>query len=742
MDDHDQEALSFAYLYIPSLGIGVVSDQKGFYFFENLCAGTYTVVCTHVGCEDISAKIKLTKDEKLDFFPEHHSDLLGEVSIKGKNKHLAEIHGGAYLAQKDLDQSAGSNIADQLKSINGVRTLNTGTTISKPVIHGLHSNRVLVLNNGIRQEGQQWGSEHAPEIDPMLAQEIVVVKGASGLKFGPEALGGVVMVNPAPIIDSFGINARLNFQGLSNGRQGTIGGMIEGRAKKIPSIGWRLQGSLKKGGNLRTPDYFLKNTGIAEYNFSYAIEHRGTRFNTSIFYSQFNSDIGIFAGSHIGNLSDLLRAFEANEPLDTADFSYKIGFPKQHIEHELFKMKSNLVLNNNHQIHLTYARQFNKRMEYDVHQKKGEEGNPAMQLELTTHSLESQWEHRLAKNLNGELGLASMYQSNTYDGRFFIPNFEKKGIGSFWIEKWLLDSSNIEIEAGLRFDLIEQLIYQWDKNEIIRSKFVYQNASANVGIFVPLSRNWFISSNASKAWRPPSVNEMFANGLHHGAASIEIGDINLKMEELLNFNLNFEYRSEKTLLQVEGYVNSFANFIYLTPTGIPSLTIRGAFPTFSFSQIPSNQKGLDLTWKQRINRQFSYTGKYSTLVAINSKNGEYLEMMPADKHEHVVEYKLSGLKKGKVALIGVSLEHVFEQKRIEPGRDFVKPPEAYTLLHAHASMRVEMNNQIASFNVVVSNVLNTSYRDYMNRFRYYSDDLGTNVSIKCSLPLSLLNKHN
>lgn len=42
---------------------------------------------------------------------------------------------------------------------------NGGLLLPNPVIHGLHSNRILILNNEVRQEGQQWGADHAPEID-------------------------------------------------------------------------------------------------------------------------------------------------------------------------------------------------------------------------------------------------------------------------------------------------------------------------------------------------------------------------------------------------------------------------------------------------------------------------------------------------------------------------------------------------------------------------------------------------
>ena len=211
----------------------------------------------------------------------------------------------------------------------------TGPSIFKPMIHGLHSNRVLILNNGIRQEGQQWGSEHGPEIDPFIASELKVVKGANGVRYGPDAIAGVVLVEPAALRDSAGLGGRLDLVGMSNGRTGAVSGMLEGNFGKIPALAWRVQGTLKRGGDVHTPDYFLNNTGLREYNFSAAAGWTKKNYGVDVFYSQFNTDIGIFGGAHIGNLTDLELAIERDTPLVVTPFSYEIGRPFQHIEHEL-----------------------------------------------------------------------------------------------------------------------------------------------------------------------------------------------------------------------------------------------------------------------------------------------------------------------------------------------------------------------------------------------------------------------
>jgi outer membrane receptor protein involved in Fe transport len=125
--------------------------------------------------------------------------------------------------------------------MTGVAVLQTGSTIAKPVIHGLHSNRLLILNNGIRQEGQQWGSEHAPEIDPFIATSLKVIKGANTVRYGSGAMAGVIVVEPGELRDSTGIGGEVNLVGFSNGRSGTVSGIIEGRPQLLPNWGWRVQ---------------------------------------------------------------------------------------------------------------------------------------------------------------------------------------------------------------------------------------------------------------------------------------------------------------------------------------------------------------------------------------------------------------------------------------------------------------------------------------------------------------------
>ncbi|HLT23904.1 MAG TPA: Plug domain-containing protein, partial [Ignavibacteria bacterium] len=131
------------------------------------------------------------------------------------------------LSGPELDKTKGKPLAEALKEITGVSTIQTGSSISKPVIHGLHSNRILILNNGVRQEGQQWGFEHAPEIDPFIAKKLTVIKGANSVRYGSDAIGGVILVEPNDLQYNMNkLNGEVNLIGFSNGRAGVISGIF------------------------------------------------------------------------------------------------------------------------------------------------------------------------------------------------------------------------------------------------------------------------------------------------------------------------------------------------------------------------------------------------------------------------------------------------------------------------------------------------------------------------------------
>ena len=362
MTTTSNDTLRFVRVYLKETKQGTTTDESGRFAIKEICNGRYVLMCKQFDQILLKDSIEITEDTSKDYRIETSVSEFETINIEGVFE-KRETNVVNTLSKDKIDKVKGLPLGTMLEEINGVRALKTGTSISKPIIHGLHSNRVLILNNGIRQGGQRWGSEHAPEIDPFVANEISLIKGANSIKYGFDAIGGVVLIKPRKISEEFGIRGEVNLVGFSNGRQGTSAAFIGGRHQKLAALSWSIQGSYKRGGNTHTSNYYLKNTGIQEYNFSGNLGWKKKNYGLDLYYSQFNSDLAIFSGSHIGNLTDLQHAFDLKEPAEKASFSYKIGRPWQHIEHELTKAKFFVRTGKIGKINLVYGRQYNMRYE-------------------------------------------------------------------------------------------------------------------------------------------------------------------------------------------------------------------------------------------------------------------------------------------------------------------------------------------------------------------------------------------
>lgn len=670
------------------------------------------------------------------FYLEHHIEELGEFAVIEKNAKPMETVAKRSLSEDEMNQSRGKSLGEGLKQLPGVSTLNTGNNVSKPIIHGMHSDRILILNNGVRQESQQWGSEHAPEIDPFVANNLTVVKGAESIRYGANAVGGVILVEPKALRDNVGIDGEIYLIGASNGRQGTTSATLNGNSAKLKGLSWRLQGTLKRGGNYKTPNYFMKNTGMREYNFSWGLGYNKEKFGVELFYSQFNSDIAILSAAHIGNLTDLQLAFDAKIPLETSGFSYDIDRPSQHIQHELVKVKTYFLTGDVGKLGLTYARQYNLREEFDKHLPRNNDraalNKPELQFEITTQTLDLFWEQNRKKHWKTTVGASVIYQENTIEGRDFIPNFEKLNTGFYFIENWLSKNYKLKLEMGVRYDYTYQKAYKFLGRTLTTPTFTYHAVAASVGAIYKFTEKFSIGVNTGTAFRPPNMSELFSNGVHHGAAAVEIGDTNLLLEKAWNNTLSVEYNGSKLNVLLDVYSNYINNFIYLAPELPPTLTIRGAFPTFRYKQTNASFSGVDVNVSYQMPYRLKLISKGSLLKAYNLTQNEWLFGMPADRIENGVQYKIAKYKNFSDAYLGFSWQHVFKQTRFEAGSDFVNPPNAYNLVNFQAGMTLPFNSTKTPLiiGIEINNVFNNVYRDYLNRFRYFSDELGRNITIK------------
>jgi iron complex outermembrane receptor protein len=727
--------LSNSTIYLQQGNIETQTDGHGFFNFDQLCQGSYTLQITTLGFKQQEYKVTLPQDTPLiTILLEHEGIVLHDVEVIGHQPTLRTTATATTITNSDLVESKGSVLAEILQNIAGVTMMQTGATIAKPVINGMHSNRVLMVNNGIKQEGQQWGSEHAPEIDPFIASQITVIKGAESVRYGAEAIGGVILVEPAPLPINKDLNGNLDLVGSSNGQTGTASAMLEGSIKSLPGLSWRAQGTVKQSGNLKAADYYLANTAMKEKNYSAALTYNSRIAQIELYYSHFNTDLGIFEGAHIGSLQDLEAAIKNGRPFDDGEFTYKIGVPRQAVAHDLAKLKIHKDLNNGAQLDLQYGFQRNARQEFDI--RRGDlSAIPALDLILDSHSLDFTYDKINAQSLRTVLGLnATAIINNNVPGTQatpLIPNYDSFGIGVFAIER--LVRGKYELEAGIRYDFKNLDAAGYRNQEWYGGTHEYHNVSGSLGAVWKPKQNWDLRSNIGLSWRPPTVNELYSNGLHHGSASIEIGNDQLKSEQGYKWINTFHLQEENFSVEISAYAHYLNHYIYLKPTGEIQESLRGAFPVFDYKQTNALFIGTDVSASYRFVHGFEYFLKGALLRADDTKGKQHLPMIPSNRLENRVRYSLP-IKNDKIsdAFLQVEYATVFKQGRYNQESDFAPAPPTYSLLNISGGSKLTINSQSIGLNVSANNLLNTSYKEYMNRFRYYAHDLGRNITLRLS----------
>lgn len=745
LDEETEEPIPFVSLFIQENNQSTLADEQGFFQLKSLCSGDYTLLLTHVGCEHKIAKVKIEKNLSYNFSLHHHDFELMTATVMGKAKEMANISAVSTVGEKRLAAMRGAFLGDIVADLPGVATLKTGNNIAKPVIQGLHSNRILVMNNGVRQEGQQWGLEHAPEIDPFTATKIKVIKGAAGIRYGSDALGGVLLLEPKRLPTDVGISGAADLIGFSNGRQGVAALSLEGKlSEKIPLQG-RIQGTLKKGGNLHTPDYFIDNTGTEEYNFSYALAYQKERMGAEVYYSQFNSNLGIFSGSHIGNLTDLQVAIDRGRPIDDSQFSYAIGLPRQHIEHELFKAKSFIDTGTKSRLHLQYSRQYNLRQEFDSHSRSidsenPDEDDPENQFRVITNSMEMVWKHHLVHDFHGQIGGQFWTQDNRMAEGNLIPDYTSQNLGVFVIERWRRYGFPFEFEVGLRYDWKSQEVDL--SNTEAETMLYFEGFSGMLGGLYRFNDQFEASIHFGSAWRSPNINELYSDGVHHGSASYEKGRDDLLQERAFNGNANLRFTQDRLSVDANLFHNVIENYIYLQPDDKPVLTIRGAFPSFSYQQANARLTGASLKADWDFTQRLNWEVQGSLLRGWNRDEEDFLALMPTDRLGSKLTYNFEKGKKSEDAYLSIGWNHVFEQKRIPDQSDYAPAPGAYDLLDFEAGMTLWMGKQSMTVIFKIENLLNVSYREYLNRFRYFTDEPGRNFSLRLRVPFSFIKPKN
>lgn len=740
-----------------------VTTPDGRYELHLPVQGRQRVVASYIGYKNLDTIIDISGSTILNAVLKPEAQQLNEVVITAASAPKTTVH-DQKLNTAMLERYSSQSLGDALKEIPGVTALKTGITIVKPIISGLHSSRVPVIVNNVRLEDQQWGTEHAPNIDINAAGRVQVIKGAQALQYGGDAIGGIVVIEPLSVLkDTLYGKTLLSLQ--SNGR----GGSITSSLHKGNSEGWlwNATGTVKYLGDREAPDYTLSNTGNREGNFAGDVKYIADSYDFSASYSYYNAKIGIAKATHIGNITDLVTAINSRQPAFRDNFTYNIGAPRQEVQHHLAKLNVNKRFSASSSLALQYAFQQNLRQEYDI-RRGSYTDTPALDLTLNTHTLQADWKKE-AGDFNIKSGAIASLQKNTASPetgiRPLIPDYDRLDLGAYGTVSYPL-SERFIAEAGARYDFSHMdavKFYQksrWNNlgyngrfdnfitadygsQWLTKPEYTFHNISASLGIRKVLNNGYEIFANAGLLMRNPNPSELFSDGLHHSNGTIELGSLALDKEKAVKASVSLLKTRGSFTFEATPYINAINNFMYLSPGSI-EYTIRGAFPVYNYLQTNALLTGIDLQTVWQINTGFRHTLGAAYVHGTDVSENRPLIDMPPFNITNTLRYTK---QQWQDLFLELRSEFTARQTRY-PNNNFTvnvpqngeqvpvlvnvsSPPPAWHLLHFNSGVSFSTSSKSSlAVNFSVQNIFNTSYRDYLNRQRLYTDDTGRNFMLQ------------
>ena len=740
---------------------GSTTNAKGEFFIANISDGKHLVEISHLGYATIAENLEVRGDTKKDFFLSESIVENNAVIVTGVSK-ATQLKNVPFqvsvLRKQDLLQTSSMNIIESITKKAGVSSLSSGPAISKPLIRGLGYNRVLTINDGVRQEGQQWGDEHGIEIDDASVNKIEVLKGPASLVYGSDAMAGVINIIsnvPAPN-NTIKLNLGSNYQ--TNNHLRTVNGNFSGNKN---GFNWNAYGTLKAAGDYKNKyDGYVFNSKFNEHNIGGYIGYNGGWGFSHLLMSNFDLTAGMVEGERdsLGNFIKIITG--GNNGIATnEDFkSTKPLMPYQHIRHFKLATDNSFKLGENH-LSLNLAWQQNQREEF---------GNPdnteerALFFDMKTMTYASQFHFKEKNGWKNSVGINGMDQTNTNLGlEQLIPDYHLFDFGLFVFSQKEYKKANIS--GGVRYDtrnIDAETLKDGTSQKGEAFKKQFSNFSGSIGITYPVSNKINLKLNVARAFRAPSIAELASNGAHEGTIRYEYGDKNLSSEISTQADAAIEINKEHFTFNIAGYLNHFNNFIFYRKmqnfSGTDSIvTVNGTdLSAFKFDQQKANLAGVEITldihphpldWLH-IENTFSYVSGTFQNALEGSKN---LPFIPAPKL--LTEFR-SDFKKLNNSIKNfyakIELENTFSQKNPFTAYNTETATNGYTLLNLGVGTEVysRKNQQLFGIYLTALNITDVAYQSHLSRLKYAAENMATgrmgvynvgrNFGLKINVPLS------
>ncbi|RLD40574.1 MAG: hypothetical protein DRI86_15050 [Bacteroidetes bacterium] len=705
-----KESMVGVSVYIPELQKGIFSDENGKYSLESIPNGEFTIQYSYIGFQTTSKKININKPikKKLDiqlastyiYTPEVVISALG-YSSQHDNAIKVEI-----ISAKSLDNSANTNIMDNLELIPGIQMIKNGPGISSPNIRGLSLTNILVLNNGFRMNNYQFSENHPYLISNYGIDKVEVIKGPASLLYGSDAIGGVINFiseKPAPV-GKYEADINAGYFSNTKGFETNIG--VKAHGKKIY---WGI-----RAGTQQNTDYLQAN-GEAVPNSRN--NDRGIQLNIGA-----NNKNGVFdirynyKENKIGLTTPIAKMLVKDRSYNNEMWFQELSYHQISSKNKIFL--KNLKLESNFSFQTNHRKLFGTK-DYVVD----------MQLQSFDYEFKAIQENKIVDRLI--VGIQGNYTQNQNNGApvMIIPNYYQNDFSVFSLIQQSF-GKNLNFQAGIRYDFRNVKIPNINddlNNNIIHFDTIYNNINFTIGATYHISDKFFLRANFASAYRTPNVAELSQDGIH--GTRYEKGNINLVPQKSYEGDFGMHYHDRKLSLDASVFYNNINNYIFLTPTTDSS---AGGFQIYQYQQTNSTLYGLEAGLNYVPIRMLDLKVNYSYTIG-KKADGEYLPFIPQNKIHGIIKLKFKDYKVLTKSFAELKLDYAFAQNNVASSETYTSN---YFLLNCGLGTIFNIGNQDYSLSIFVNNLLNTEYYDHLSQLKsigYYN--MGRNIGIKLRIPL-------
>ena len=693
-------------------------------------------------------------EDSTDIFFRHLN--LNEVTVTGVTGDTKLKHATvpvSIIAPQLLRSKASTNIIDAISHQPGISQLTTGGSISKPIIRGLGYNRVVVMSEGVRQEGQQWGDEHGVEVDGSSINSVEILKGPASLMYGSDAMAGVVILHPQATLPEGEMKANVSTEYQTNNGLFAYNLSMAGNQKGFV---WNARFSDKMAHAYKNKyDGYVPGSQFRERAGRLMLGVNKSWGHSRLTWTSYHLTPGIVEGERDPETGELVCNTDNVK-------TYSKALPFQEVKHYKLVWDNSLNLSTGY-LKAIIGYQQNRRKEY-------EESEDEYELFFKLHTLTYDLRY-VTNQWNGwklSTGIGGMYQKSGNEGEeYLIPDYRLFDFGIYATatkslgDRWTLN-------GGVRYDHRrmhgDELIEDGDLRFTDFSRH-FNGLTGSIGAVCNINEHFNLRLNVARGFRTPNMSELASNGVHEGSIRYELGNQQLKAEYSLQADLGLDFTSRYVSAQLALFANRIDNYIFTHR--LPE-EIEEGYLTYAYTQGDARLLGFEAGVDFHPVHSIHFSNTFSFVDAQQmraSSDTKYLPFTPAPRWTSELKWELFHHSHSTVnhhhnansihrsllnnLYIAAGLECYLKQSHIYSADDTETTTPGYALLSLSAGTDINVNGKkIAEFYITADNLLNKAYQSHLNRLKYADVNsvtgrrgvfnMGRNVTFKVVIPINIM----